>query len=284
MRALIAVGIALGGFLVGRRGFEALVEALRGLGFGVGPATVVASLPYVACSAVLALAALRLAVWPRARLAEHFPARGALTQLSTGFCLGAAFVAATLAVELAAGLAGVTAAGAGRGLARSLAAGLVTLGAIAVAEELVFRLALLETLARLTSWPGAVVLSSIAYAAVHAGGGRWWPVYLASLACFGIVACQLYAARRTLWLPIGAHWAWDFASFAAFQALPLVLRRPAWLAGLPDQLSAGLVMLLVLALTAATLTWRARRGHFVTIRTDPGWRTERGTSHTSPRR
>jgi membrane protease YdiL (CAAX protease family) len=235
-----------------------LVAVLEGHGAGAGPAGVVADLLYVAFAAGLAGVALRLLPGPE-RLADHLPAPGAPGQLSAGFGLGAALVALTLAVELATGLAGVAGPAPGGGVVRGLAAGLVGLGAIATAEELVFRLAILQALTRLTSWPVAVALSSLAYAAVHAGGAATGPVYLASLACFGVVACQLYAARRALWLPIGAHWAWDFTSVAAFQVLPLTLSRPAWLAGLPYHLSAGSVMLLVLALTAAALAWRARR-------------------------
>lgn len=264
-RALLAAGVAVGGFLGGRRGFELLVETLRDHGLGNGPAALVAALPYLAFAAMLVMAALRLLARPPDRLGNHLLLPGALAQISIGYCLGAAFVAATLAIEVGAGMAGFTAGAAARGRASSLVAALIELGAIATAEELVFRLVLLESLVRLTPWPAAVMLSSLAYAVVHAGTGRLWPVWLASLVCFGVVASQLYAVRRTLWLPIGAHWGWDFASFAAFQTLPLTLRRPAWVVGQPYRLSAGLVMLLVLALTAATLTWRARREHSAAV-------------------
>ena len=134
-----------------------------------------------------------------------------------------------------------------------LGAGLLILGAIALAEEVVFRFALLRVAAGITSWLVGVVLSSLVYALVHAGAGHLWPVYLATLFCFGIVACQLTAIGRSLWLPIGAHWAWDFARFAAFQSLPLPLLGSSWIVGLPYRLSAGVVMLIVMALTVGLL-------------------------------
>lgn len=253
---MLAATVALGGFLAGRRGYETVVAMLDGHGVGVGTAGVIAGLLYVVFVAGLTVASLRIVPIPD-RLADHLPAAGALIQLSLGFGLGAAFVATTLAIELSTGLASLDGTALGQRLAGSLSAGFVDLAAIAAAEELVFRLAILQALARAMSWRTAVVLSSLAYAAVHIVGTPVWPVSLASLFCFGVVACELYAARRALWLPIGTHWAWDFISFAAFQVLPLRLSRVTWLAGLPYHLSAGLVMLLVLALTAAALAWRA---------------------------
>lgn len=251
LRALSTAIVILAGFLAGRRGYEALVSALTGNGPGAGLSGVVAAALYAFFAAGLTVVALRLA-GDQGTLGGQLPSHRGLGQVAVGLCLGAGIVAATLAIELLtsqAALSGTV----GRPSLTGLGGGLIALGGIALAEELVFRFALLRVAAGLTSWPVGVTLSSLAYAAVHAGAGRLWPVYLGTLFCFGVVACQLTAIGHSLWLPIGAHWAWDFASFAAFQSLPLTLLGASWVAGQPYRLSAGVVMLIVMVLTVAAL-------------------------------
>lgn len=257
LRTLSAAVVILAGFLAGRRGYEALVSGLTANGHGAGFSGVVASALYALFAAGLTVVALRLAGIP-AQLGEQLPTNRGVGQVAVGLSLGAGIVAATLAIELLAGRATVSGP-LGRPGLTGLGAGLLTLGGIAFAEEVVFRFALLRVAAELTSRPAGVTLSSLAYAAVHAGSGRLWPVYLGTLFCFGIVACQLTAIGHSLWLPIGAHWAWDFASFAAFNSLPLTLLGASWVAGQPYRLSAGLVMLIVMALTVAALGVVRRR-------------------------
>lgn len=257
VRALLGAVVVLGGFLAGRRVYEALASALTGNGLRAGLFGVVATALYASFAAGLTIGALRIAGDP-ATLGEQLPSRRGVPQVVAGLSLGSGIVAATLAIELVSGRAMVSGRFSWPGLT-ALGGGLLSLGGIALAEELVFRFALLRIAAGLTSWPVGVTLSSLVYAAVHAGSGRLWPVYLGTLFCFGIVACRLTVIGRSLWLPIGAHWAWDFASFVAFRSLPLTLLGASWVAGLPYRLSAGVVMLIVMALTAAVLG-RIRRG------------------------
>ena len=251
VRALLAAVVVVGGFVAGRRAYEALVSALTGNGLGAGLSGVVATALYASFAAGLTIVALRLAGDP-ATLGEQLPSRRGVGQMAAGLCLGAGIVAATLVIELVSGRATVSGPFSWPGLT-ALGGGLLSLGGIALGEELVFRFALLRIAAGLTTWPVGVTLSSLVYAAVHAGSGRLWPVYLGTLFCFGIVACQLTSIGHSLWLPIGAHWAWDFASFAAFRSLPLTLLGASWVAGLPYRLSAGVVMLIVMALAVAVL-------------------------------
>jgi membrane protease YdiL (CAAX protease family) len=248
---LAAALIVIGGFLAGRRGYEALVSVLTGNGVGAGLSGVLAGALYAVFAAALAILALRIGRDP-ARLRDQLPSDGGPPQLLVGFCLGAGLVGATLALDLLSGRARVSGAF-GLPSLTALGTGFLALGGVALAEELVFRFALLRVLAGATSWGTGALLSSLVYAAVHASAGRVWPVYLATLFGFGIVACELTAIGGSLWLPIGGHWAWDFVSFAAFQSLPLTLLGPSWVAGLPYRLSAGLVMLIVMALTVVVL-------------------------------
>ena len=262
-RGLLGAAILLAGFLAGRQGLQALTAFLQSGGLSVGLAAALAAGLYLAFAAGLARVALRLADQPPDLLVARRSARNALAQITVGFVLGAAIVLVTLILGLASGLAEVSGHSLRAGLARSLAAALFELGGIAGAEELVFRIALLTIASRLTGWRWGVVLSSMAYAAVHAGAAWSSPIYLTSLFCFGVAACQLRRlGGESVWLPVGTHWAWDFVSFAAFRVLPLTLLGPTWLSGLPDHLSAGLVMLAVLVLTATVTTllaWRTPR-------------------------
>jgi membrane protease YdiL (CAAX protease family) len=259
-RGLLGAGVLLAGFLAGRRGFEGLTYTIQAGGVSTGLAAALAAGLYLAFAAALAQVALLVADQPRDLLIAGRPAADALGQITVGFCLGAAVVLVTLVVEWRSGLAQLSGLAMSSGLVRSLGAGLFELGGIAAAEELVFRVALLTIAVRVTGMRWGIVLSSVAYAAVHAGATWSSPIYLASLFCFGVAACQLRRlGGESAWIPIGAHWAWDFVSFAVFRALPVTLLGPTWLNGLPDHLSAGLVMLGVLALTAtatARLAWR----------------------------
>ena len=256
-QAAIGCTLALGGFLAGRRGFEFAVSLSQGHGFGAGLARAAAAAGYLAFVGSLIAAVLRL-MPGRDQLSRHLPAY-AVGHVVPGFGLGGAIVATTLMVDLATGRASLTGEATHVNLIRSLSGGLVQLGAIAFAEELVFRLALFRLASMVAPRWAGIVISSLAYAAVHIGEGGPQPIYAASLFCFGVVACELYVMSKLLWLSAGAHWGWDYVSFLAFQTLSLNPLGPAWLTGQPYRLSTGLVMLVVLAMTAAALIWRARR-------------------------
>jgi membrane protease YdiL (CAAX protease family) len=229
-RLAVLAAFVLAAFLAARRLYELLYAALGG-----GSLALLAVPMYVAVAALIA--------WAAAAGAGRRPRVGEPDgQVAAGFLLGAGVVLATLLVELAAGWAHV---GRLHVSARTLAGDLWILTGVAAAEELVFRLSLFAILAALTSWRAGALLSSLAFAAVHIGNVPG-PVYLASLTVFGLLACRLYRARGSLWLPIGAHAGWDFASAAGFQTFGVTLSGPAWLAGLPGHLSAGVVMLGVL--------------------------------------
>jgi membrane protease YdiL (CAAX protease family) len=229
-RLAVLAAFVLAAYLVARRLYELLYAALGG-----GSLALLAVPLYVAVAALIAWAA---AAGTARRLRIGWPDG----QVAAGFLLGAGIVLATLLVELAAGWARVSGL---RVSGRALAGDLWILTGVAAAEELVFRLSLFAILAALTSWRAGALLSSLAFAAVHIGVAPG-PVYLASLTVFGLLACRLYRASGSLWLPIGAHAGWDFASAAAFQTFGVTLGGPLWLAGLPGHLSAGLVMLAVL--------------------------------------
>src|SRR5262249_60169180 len=93
-----------------------------------------------------------------ARLGGELPSQRGVRQVAVGLCLGAGIVAATLAIELVSGRATVSGPFSRPGLT-ALGGGLLSLGGIALAEELVFRFALLRIAAGLSSWPVGATLS-----------------------------------------------------------------------------------------------------------------------------
>lgn len=83
----------------------------------------------------------------------------------------------------------------------------------AVLEEIAFRAILMRLLARtLGVWPG-LILSSILFGLAHVGHAS--PVAVAALIINGGgILGLLYLASGRLWLPIGAHLAYDFTEWS----------------------------------------------------------------------
>jgi uncharacterized protein len=160
-------------------------------------------------------------------------------QLGLGATLGLLLVGAIFVAELAAGWLAVLSIGAGA--LAALAVGLVRALLVAVVEETIFRGALLGYLQRPLGSPGAVAVSSIVFALVHAWNANATPLAIANLvvagALFGVaylVARGLttafaveeaaarglgqlaYAIGRGLPLPVGLHAAWNFFEGSVF--------------------------------------------------------------------
>jgi Predicted metal-dependent membrane protease len=127
---------------------------------------------------------------------------------------------------------------------------LVAVVAAPFVEELFFRGILLHRWARRWGTGPAVVASSALFAVLH---GEWVGHFL-----FGVAMCALYLRTRTLWLPILAHAASNFA--IALTGLPDALKHAA---AEPDTLETmraewpwGLLSLIV---GGALLVWYLRR-------------------------
>jgi membrane protease YdiL (CAAX protease family) len=59
---------------------------------------------------------------------------------------------------------------------------------------------------------GAVLFSSIVFAALHAGNNAISPLAMANLVLAGILLALAYARYERLWFPIGIHLAWNLLS------------------------------------------------------------------------
>jgi len=104
---------------------------------------------------------------------------------------------------------------------RSLVGSLVLLFVAALAEEAMFRGYGLQTLSRAKfAWLG-VLLTSVPFGLVHLTNPNVVPfVTFANTALAGIWLAAAYLRTRSLWLPLGVHWAWNWA-LGWFFGLPI---------------------------------------------------------------
>src|SRR6185503_6693278 len=97
----------------------------------------------------------------------------------------------------------------------------VLLFVAALAEEAMFRGYGLQTLTRAKlAWLG-VLLTSVPFGLVHLSNPNVVPgVTFANTAIAGIWLAAAYLRTRSLWLPLGIHWAWNWA-LGWFFGLPI---------------------------------------------------------------
>lgn len=139
----------------------------------------------------------------------------------------------------------------------------------ALAEEALFRGYPLQTLARARlAWLG-ILLTSLPFAAAHLDNPNSVLLGNINTALAGVWLAVAYLRTRSLWFPLGVHWAWNWALGSLF-GLPVsgmsftqntLLRGsdhgPAWLTGGAYGIEGGIAC--TVALVASTLfIWRTR--------------------------
>jgi membrane protease YdiL (CAAX protease family) len=136
-------------------------------------------------------------------------------------------------------------------------------------EELLFRGYAFQKIWR-RSRLGAVLFTSIVFAALHGGNNAISALALANLFFAGILLALAYATYRRLWFPIGIHLVWNLLSgpilgynvsgyIASESVLRTVGRGAPWLTG-GDFGIEGSVWIVVVELAGiAALLWRQRR-------------------------
>jgi uncharacterized protein len=150
------------------------------------------------------------------------PHQGWLKNFSLGSLLGAASL--LLAAGLTAATRGVSFSfdGAGAGsISRTLGTSLLVFMFAAAAEELLFRGYPLQTLTRVhLAWLG-IFLTSVPFAAVHLNNPHAVPGFtFINTALAGVWLAVAYLRTRSLWLPLGLHWSWNWAQ-ASVLGLPV---------------------------------------------------------------
>lgn len=168
--------------------------------------------------------------WACGRLLEELPFTalgcsrhpGWLKNLGIGSALGAAslFLAALLATATRGIHFRFDPAGA-RPIGQTLAVSLLLFLFVAAAEEILFRGYPLQTLTRARLvWLG-VFLTSVPFAAVHLNNPNAVPGFtFVNTALAGVWLAVAYLRTRSLWLPIGLHWAWNWTQ-ASLLGLPV---------------------------------------------------------------
>ncbi|MFI5893947.1 lysostaphin resistance A-like protein [Actinoplanes sp. NPDC051513] len=224
-------------------------------------------------TAVLALLAYRWIVGRTEKRAVTELARtGAAGALGRGALLGAGMFAAVIA--------NIAFLGGYRVLGWGSLAGAVALfgfmAAAAVTEELLFRGILFRIVeGRLGTW-GALTLTSLLFGLSHlfnAHASLWGAIAIAIEA--GGMLGAAYAATRSLWLPIGLHFGWNYAEGAIFGTevsgsntpdglLHGAMSGPTLLSGGEFGPEASLYTVLAGMIATIVFMWLARRrGHIV---------------------
>lgn len=150
------------------------------------------------------------------------PERGWLKHFLIGSVIGA--LSLILAAGLAALLRGIhfTVDQAGtRAIAKTFGISLVIFLFAAATEEILFRGYPLQTLTRANlAWVG-VLITSVPFAAVHlANPNAVTGFTFVNTALAGVWLATAYLRTRTLWLPFGLHWSWNWTQ-ASLLGLPV---------------------------------------------------------------
>lgn len=128
---------------------------------------------------------------------------------------GAGVVLFAVTIGIIAILGGYRIAGLG-----SLTATIATFGTMvgaAVAEELLFRGALFRLVEEWLGTWAALAVSGVLFGALHLlnpGATLWGAIAIAAEA--GLLLGAVYTATRSLWVPIGLHFGWNFAESGLF--------------------------------------------------------------------
>ena len=194
-------------------------------------------------------------------------------RLTLGLLIGASMQVAIVAVEVAARAASIEFPDGSTSIAYVFFA-IPVLALAAVAEEVAVRGYMLVNLREEVGTLPAVLLTACIFASLHAMGPHVFddgPFAFVDLAVFGLWAAYAVVVTRSLWLAIGAHFAWNFfegpifgapvsgltmASLYHTQADP----NGAWVTGGAYGPEAGVAALVALALGFLAVAALDRRG------------------------
>ncbi|MDT7542720.1 MAG: protease family protein [Acidobacteriota bacterium] len=223
--------------------------------------------------------------WALSRHLDGVPARalgwsrhrGWLRDLALGTVFGAAaLVVAALVSTIAGGFHfSLAPEGFGLSFAKTFFGAIFVYILLAAAEEMMFRGYPLQTFMRSLPFVVALLPSSLIFAYVHTANpnmprGLLFLIMVANTALAGVWLCVAYYRTRSLWLPLGLHWSWNW-TMGSLLGLPVsgittltrapLLRAmdagPAWLTGGSYGIEGGAACTLALAL-ATLFIWRTK--------------------------
>lgn len=149
----------------------------------------------------------------------------------------------------------------------------------ALSEEMSMRGYIFQNLWEEWGAPAGIVVTAALFAALHLNNPNshanlYWTI--AGLAAFGVWACLSFIWTRSLWLALGAHFAWNLfegpvlgfpVSGISFGTTAISQRigGPVWFTGGPFGPESGAVSLIALAVGLAVIYWLYRRGAFDSV-------------------
>jgi uncharacterized protein len=258
-----------------------LVVAVAGLSFGEAADDVLSSSWGFLLQGLVLLVPATLIGWACGKLLEDLPPRalgwafheGWLRDLLLGSLVGA--LSLLLATAIAAAPGGlkfaVNAPVAFETVGRTLLTSLPVFVIAAAGEEAIFRGYALQTMARARLAWVAIVLTSVVFSYGHLENPNAVPGFtFANTAIAGAWLAVAYLKTRSLWFPLGIHWAWNW-TMGAVLGLPVsgierltpapLLRAtdqgPAWLTGGAYGIEGGAACTLAVLLSALFI-WRTR--------------------------
>lgn len=212
---------------------------------------------------------------------------GRVMQLFSGVLVGAGLFCAVCAVLWEMGVAG-PAGWQGTGGLSVTAAGAL---AAAVGEEIVFRGVLFRLIEAKWGTLAALVFSAALFGFLHGANPGATAASSAAIALeAGVLLGLAYAATRSLWLPIGVHFGWNFTEGGIFGAavsgghsrglLNLPLHGPQMLTGGAFGPEASVIAVAVSLFASAALAYlTVRRGNWRPLRAaTPGSRARNGVT------
>ncbi len=144
---------------------------------------------------------------------------------------------------------------------------LIAFLSVGVYEELMFRGYVLQALEERGSKVAAVIVSSLLFAVLHFANPGADPTGLINTALIGALLAAIYLRTRSLWMPIGFHFAWNFLLGYVYSlpvsGLPIhgmleitELETESRLTGGSYGPEAGLLTTFAVGIWAAWLIWR----------------------------
>lgn len=196
--------------------------------------------------------------------------QGWLRDLVIGCVLGFAALAVAVGIATAGGGLRFSLGSSALGMIRSLGGSAVLLFVAALAEEALFRGYPLQTLTRARLVVVALLLTSVPFGLAHISNPNAIPgATLANTMLAGIWLGVAYLRTRSLWFPLGLHWAWNWALGSVF-GLPISGKNlvsnpllqgndvgPAWLTGGAYGIEGGVACTITLVIFTL-FVWRTR--------------------------
>jgi membrane protease YdiL (CAAX protease family) len=258
------LALFLGLSAVLHRSHNELINGYWGIAAGHGSILFSAFLVGWACGALLEELPFRaLGCSPHPGWIKNFAIGSVLGTAS--LLLAAVFASLTRGIRFSFDTAGA------RPIAQTLIVSLLVFVFAAAAEEMLFRGYPLQTLARARlAWLG-IFLTSVPFAAVHLGNPNVVPGFtFINTALAGLWLAVAYLRTRSLWLPLGLHWSWNWVQ-AALLGLPVsgieritpapLLKAsnlgPDWLTGGAYGIEGGAACTLAL-LISTVIIWRLK--------------------------